>query len=140
MRTAEAMAKEVRITHPNENLDDIAKKMKQYDVGVMPVVEEDKVVGVLTDRDIIIRAIAEGKKPQDVKARDAMSTNVITINENEEIKKAGQLMKENQVRRLVVLDDNNKLTGMFSLGDLATAHINEKYPGEVLEEVSKPEQ
>jgi CBS domain-containing protein len=138
MQTREIMTQDVRLIHPDTSLKEAAGKMKQFDIGMLPVVDEDKVVGILTDRDIIVRAIAEGKDPDKTRAGDAMSTDVITAYDDQDATEISELMKKNQVRRLVVLNHDNKITGVFSLGDLATALADMEKKGEVLESVSKP--
>jgi CBS domain-containing protein len=138
MQTREIMTQDVKLIHRDTSLKEAAGKMKQFDIGMLPVVDEDKVVGILTDRDIIVRAIAEGKDPDKTRAGDAMSTDVITAYDDQDATEISELMKKNQVRRLVVLNHDNKITGVFSLGDLATALADMEKKGEVLESVSKP--
>ena len=138
MQAKEIMARDVKLIHPNTSLKEAAEKMKQFDIGMLPVVEEDKVVGILTDRDIIIRAIAEDRDPEKTNAGEAMSKDVITAYDDQDAEEISQLMKKKQVRRLVLLNHDEKVTGVFSLGDLATALSDMEGKGEVLEEVSKP--
>ncbi|MBD3382083.1 MAG: CBS domain-containing protein [candidate division Zixibacteria bacterium] len=132
------MAKDVKYIHPDDSLKDAAETMKTFEIGAMPVVRDGKVVGMITDRDILVRAIAEDNDPQSTNIKDAMTAEPITIYEDQGIDEAGRLMKENQVRRLVVLNRNEEISGMFSLGDLATAAIDERTSGDVLESISKP--
>jgi CBS domain-containing protein len=138
-KVKDVITREVKITDPDSTLKDAADKMKEFDVGVLPVVNDGDVVGLLTDRDIVVRAIADGKDPNNAKVSDAMTAGVTSCREDDDIEKAAALMKEKQVRRLVVLDSNEKLAGVCSIGDLATLPGTEnEFAGSVLEQVSKP--
>lgn len=100
-----------------DNVYEAAVLMKQYNVGFIPVLEQDRVVGLLTDRDIVVRGIAE-KKPNSSRIRHVMTEQLITISPDQSIDEAADLMAEHQIRRLLVVDDG-KLVGIVSLGDLA---------------------
>jgi len=119
MKISKIMHRDVKIVGPNETLRDAAVVMKKLDVGVLPVGEHDKLVGMITDRDIAIRGIAEGKGP-DAKARDVMSHEVKYCFEDEDVDHVAENMAELQVRRLPVLNRDKRLVGIVSLGDLAT--------------------
>jgi CBS domain-containing protein len=116
MQIDKIMHRNVKIIGPDETLRDAATAMKKLDVGVLPVGEHDKLVGMITDRDIAIRGIAEGKGP-DTKAREVMSQEVKYCFEDEHV---AENMAELQVRRLPVLNRDKRLVGIVSLGDLAT--------------------
>jgi predicted transcriptional regulator len=105
---------------------------------MLPVVDDGKVVGILTDRDIVLRAVAEGRDPDKTEATDAMSTDVITAYEDQETSEITELMKKKKVRRLVVFNRQNKVSGVFALGDLANALEKRGKIGEVLENISMP--
>ena len=139
MQTKEIMKEEVRLIHPERTLVEAAKKMQQFDIGALPVVDDGKVVGMITDRDILIRAVAEGGNPNETKTGDVMTKDVVTAYDDQDVNEAGKLMKENQIRRLVILNRNNEISGMLSLGDLATAALDRSEKGEVLEKVSEVE-
>ena len=139
MQTKEIMKEEVRLIHPERTLVEAAKKMQQFDIGALPVVDDGKVVGMITDRDILIRAVAEGGNPNETKTGDVMTKDVVTAYDDQDVNEAGKLMKENQIRRLVILNRNNEISGMLSLGDLATAALDRSEKGEVLEKVSEAE-
>jgi len=113
------MTRDVAIANPQETICDAAKMMAECDAGVLPVGENDRLVGVITDRDIAVRAIAEGKGP-DAKIRDVMSGEVRYCFEDDDIDEVLRNMGELQVRRLPVLNRDKRLVGIVSLSDLAT--------------------
>ena len=119
MRVNECMTRDVAIANPQETICDAAKMMAECDAGVLPVGENDRLVGVITDRDIAVRAIAEGKGP-DAKIRDVMSGEVRYCFEDDDIDEVLRNMGELQVRRLPVLNRDKRLVGIVSLSDLAT--------------------
>ena len=139
MQVKEIMTKNPEMVSIDTSLMDAAKKMKDLDVGVMPVSRENSVVGVVTDRDIVVRGIAEQRDPSMTVVRDVMSSHVLTCPENTDIRDAAQTMKKNKVRRLVITDTSGKPVGIISLGDIATkSSAKKEMSGEVLEKVSEP--
>jgi CBS domain-containing protein len=119
MKIGKVMSRDVQLTSPEGRLRDAAALMKKIDAGVLPVAENDKLVGMITDRDIAIRAVAEGKGPN-TKVRDAMSYEVKYCFEDEDVAHVAENMAELQVRRLPVMNRDKRLVGIVSLGDLAT--------------------
>ena len=118
MRVSEAMTREVRIASPGQSIRDVAKIMADIDAGAVPVGEDDRLVGMITDRDIAIRAVAEGKGP-DTPVRDVMSTEVKYVFDDEDLEQVAKNMGDIQVRRLPVVNRDKRLVGIVSLGDLA---------------------
>jgi CBS domain-containing protein len=118
MRVSEAMTPEVKIASPDQTIRDAAKTMAEIDAGVMPVGENDRLVGMITDRDITVRAVAKGMGP-DTRIRDVMSREVLYCFEDEEIEDVAQNMAELKVRRLPVLNREKRLVGILSLCDIA---------------------
>ena len=118
MQVSEAMTSDVKIANPNQTIRDAARLMAQIDVGVLPVGENDRLVGMITDRDIAVRAIAADKGPQ-TPIRDIMSKEVMYCFEDDELDDIVQNMADIKVRRLPVLDRNKRLVGILSLGDIA---------------------
>jgi CBS domain-containing protein len=115
--------------------------MKSLDVGPMPVCgDNDKIVGMLTDRDITIRSTAEGKDPKTTKVQDVMSQDVVWCFEDQDSSEAAKLMRERQIRRLLVMNRDKRMVGIVSLGDLATETGDKHQSGEVLQGVSEPSQ
>jgi CBS domain-containing protein len=113
-----------------------AKMLKDEDVGVAPIVEGQKLVGILTDRDIAIKVVAEGKDPQSTKARDVASTNVLTVDPQQDLDEALRLMAQHQVRRLPVVEEDGKVVGILAQADVALQSDGMK-TGEMVEEISK---
>jgi CBS domain-containing protein len=138
MQIKEIMTRNVQVIAPNANLRDAARMMKDLDVGGIPVCDGDRLQGFVTDRDITIRAVAEGQDPSNCKVSDVMSKGIAWCFEDSDVEEAGRVMEEKQVRRLAVLDSNKRLVGIVSLGDLALESEDEDFTGEVLERVSEP--
>jgi CBS domain-containing protein len=137
MTTArDLMTKGAECVQANETLVDAARKMRDLDVGALPICgEDDRLKGVLTDRDIVVRCIAEGKNPADVKAGDMGQGKPVTIGADDSAEEALQTMSQHQVRRLPVID-GQRLVGMLSQADVARALPNAQV-GEMLEDVSE---
>jgi CBS domain-containing protein len=136
MRVSECMTPEVRIASPNETLRQAAQMMAEMDAGILPVGENDRLVGMITDRDIAIRGIAEGKGP-DAKVREVMSVEVRYCYEDETIDDVLRNMGDLQVRRLPVLSRDKRLVGIISIGDLATSGMATE-TGNALSGISRP--
>jgi len=136
MRVSEAMSREVRIASPDQSIAEAAQIMAEIDAGSLPVGEEDRLVGMITDRDIAIRGVAKNCEP-DTKVREAMTPEVRYCFEDEELDDVVDNMGENKVRRLPVIDESEKLVGIVSLGDLARESRGEAAQ-EALEGVSQP--
>ncbi|MBO9128843.1 CBS domain-containing protein [Bacillus sp. 165] len=131
----EIMSTDIFCCTPLDNAYEAALMMKQQDVGVIPVVENGHVVGLVTDRDLVIRGIAE-KHPGSSKITDLMSTEVICVSPNDPVEKATELMATHQIRRLPVVE-NGQLVGMLSLGDIAVEDQVDEQAGIALSEISE---
>ena len=119
MRVSDAMTREVRVASPGQSIREVAKMMDEINAGSMPVGDNDRLVGMITDRDIAIRAVAEGKGP-DTPVRDVMSSEkVLYCYEDEELDHVAKNMSQEQVRRLPVVNRDKRLVGIISFGDLA---------------------
>jgi CBS domain-containing protein len=114
-----------------------AKMMKDEDVGLAPVVEGERLVGTLTDRDIVTRVVAEGKDPQTVTVREVASTDLVTVDPEQDLGEALRLMASNQVRRLPVVEEDGRLVGVVAQADVARQSDDER-TGALVEEISKP--
>jgi|SoiMethySBSTD1v2_1073268.scaffolds.fasta_scaffold502028_2 CBS domain-containing protein/sporulation protein YlmC with PRC-barrel domain len=132
------MTREVEVVHPESTLREAAQKMATLDVGPLPVCKGDEIVGMLTDRDITVRATAEGLDPKTTKVYEVMTPEIVFAYEDEDVSDAAQLMAEHQIRRLVVLNRDKQLVGIISLGDLAVHTGDVQQAGETLEGVSDP--
>jgi CBS domain-containing protein len=137
MKLKEIMTKHVEAVGPDPPIQEAATRMRSLDVGVLPVFEGDRLVGMLTDRDLTLRAIAEGKDPKTTTVQEAMTADVAYCFEDQDVEEGQRIMKENQIRRLPVLNRDKLLVGIVSLGDFAT-RTDEKRAGETLEKVSEP--
>ena len=136
MDVREVMTPDVVVASPDDTLQHAAEMMIDIDAGVLPVGEKDRLVGMLTDRDITIRAVAAGKAPAECKVREIMSPEIKYIYEDESLEDAARNMSELQIRRLPVLSRDKRLVGIVSLGDLA---LKKKGPaGDALKGVSRP--
>ena len=139
MKVSEIMTREVEIIQPDDTLHMAAQKMRDRDIGFLPVCDGASLMGVLSDRDITIRAFADGMDTNVMLGRDLMTTPAIYVFDDQDITEAAKIMGENQIRRLVVLSrDDERLVGVISLGDLARSGITD-ISGQVLQKISEPE-
>jgi CBS domain-containing protein len=136
MQISEAMSTDVKIASPGQTIRDAARLMAEIDAGVLPVGENDRLVGMITDRDIAVRAVAAGKGPN-TPVRDVMSTEVMYCFEDDEIDEVSQNMAEIKLRRLPVLNSEKRLIGIVSLGDIALVDGPE-HAGNALCGISEP--
>ena len=136
MRVSEAMTADVQIAHPNQTIQDAAKIMAKIDAGILPVGENDRLVGMITDRDIAVRGVAKGLKP-DAKVRDVMSNEVKYCFEDDDLDEVAHNMAHIKVRRLPVLNHDKRLVGIVSLGDIAMADGPDS-AGEAICGISEP--
>lgn len=137
MKVKDCMSDSPQCVSPQTSLIDAAKLMAKDDFGFLPICEKDRLIGVVTDRDIAIRAVAEGKDLLKTTVRDIMTEKVSYCFLEDNISDACESMENKQIRRLIVLDENKRLKGIISLGDLATRSHNEHLYAEVLEHVSQ---
>ncbi len=138
MQVKDVMTSEVEVISPDATLQEAAEKMQAFDVGPVPVCDGDRVVGMITDRDITVRATAVGQSPFTGLVRDAMTPNPVFCYEDQDVTEAARLMEEHQIRRLIVLNREDRLVGIVSLGDLAVESGDEQLSGEALKEISQP--
>ena len=134
MNIREVMTSNPRTVSPSDTIQNAARIMRDEDTGAVPVVENGRPVGMVTDRDIVVRAVANGELNRPV--RDVVSGNVVTARPDMSTKEAAQLMSEYQVRRLPVVE-NDCLVGIVSIGDLAVKEADDKRMGDVLQEISQ---
>jgi CBS domain-containing protein len=136
MKVSEVMTRDVVVANPRQSICDAAKLMAESDMGALPVGENDRLVGVITDRDIAVRAVAKRLSP-DTPVRDVMSQEVLYCFEDEEVEHVARNMADQQVRRLPVLNREKRLIGIVSIGDLAL-HAKPKTAGEAIAGISRP--
>jgi CBS domain-containing protein len=138
MQVKDVMTRGVECVSPDTPLQEAARKMRDLDVGPLPVCDNDRLAGMLTDRDITVRAVADGRDPKSAKVRDAMSEGINYCFEEDDVEQAARVMRERQVRRLAVLNRDKRLVGIVSLGDLAVETRGDEVAGKTLERVSQP--
>jgi CBS domain-containing protein len=137
MKVREAMTRDVRLIKPDQSIREAARAMAELDIGVLPVEENDRLVGMITDRDITVRAVAQGLGP-DTPVREVMSPEVKYCFEDQSIDEVTESMGENRIRRLPVLNRDKRLVGILSLGDLAIDETAQDEAGEALGRISRP--
>jgi CBS domain-containing protein len=136
MKVSEVMTRDVVVANPKQSICDAAKLMAESDTGALPVGEDDRLVGVITDRDITVRAVAK-RLSADTPVRDVMSKEVLYCFEDEEVEHVARNMADQQIRRLPVLNREKRLIGIVSIGDLAL-HAKPKTAGEAMAGISRP--
>lgn len=135
MRVSEVMTRDVRVVAPDQTLQDAARLMGELDIGALPVAENEKLVGMITDRDIAVRAVARGRGAE-TSIREAMTQDIKYCYDDQTTDEVTRNMADIQVRRLPVVDRNKRLVGILSLGDLA--HADTPDAGEALKGISQP--
>ena len=136
MKVCDAMSCDVIVASPTQSIRDAAKTMAKIDAGILPVGENDRLVGMITDRDIAIRAVAEGKPPT-TKVRDIMSEEVLYCFDDQDLEEVAQNMSQMKVRRMPVVNREKRLVGIISLGDLAR-NEDTGTTGETVSNISQP--
>ena len=136
MKITECMTRDVQIANPTQTLSEAAQLMAQLDVGVLPVGESDRLVGMITDRDIAIRGVAQGRGP-DASVRDVMSNEVRYCFDDETIEEVARNMGDIKVRRLPVLNRDKRLVGIVSLGDLTQDRSSDGDASDALRKISQ---
>ena len=131
------MSRDVKVISPDATIMDAAQQMLNGNFGMLPVGENDRMIGAVSDRDIAIRAVAEGKDGN-TKVRDVMTANIIWAYEDDSVDDAAKLMSEHQIRRIPVVNVDKRLVGIVALGDFAVDSSDIKTAGEALSEISKP--
>ncbi len=137
MKVRDIMTRQIENIPQDSTIRDAARKMRDQDVGMLPVEQNGEIVGAVTDRDITVRATSSGADPNKTKVEKAMSTEVFSCIEDDDLQQAAEIMEKHQIRRLMVQNDRGDFTGIISLADLALHHKDE-LEVEVLEQVSQP--
>lgn len=137
MKTKDKMTRNVISVSPEASVLEASQIMRDINVGILPVSLGNELHGVITDRDIVVRVVAEGVEAKDIKIKDIMSSNVECCREDDDLNNVAKQMESRQIRRLPVVDDENKLVGVISLGDIAV-RAGKAQAGEILEKVSEP--
>jgi CBS domain-containing protein len=137
MQVREIMTGGVEVIHPDSTLDEAAATMKRLDIGLLPVCDESRLVGIITDRDITVRSVAQSEDPASDQVRDIMTPDVVSCFEDQDVAEVSRLMQEKQIHRVLILNRDQRLVGVVSLGDLAVETGNQQLAGETLERVSE---
>jgi len=135
MKVREIMTSNVECLGPEITLKEVAQEMKSLDVGFMPICENDRLVGTVTDRDIVIRAVADGLDVNTCRARETMSRDVVYAFEDDDVKTVAEKMREKDVRRILILDRGKRLVGVVSIGDISK--VEEKVSGKTLHDIAE---
>ena len=135
-KVKDVMSRDVQVIGPDGSIGDAAKQMLKGNFGMLPVGENNRMIGAISDRDIAIRAVAASKNP-DAKVRDVMSEGIIWAYEDDSIADAAKRMSEHQVRRLPVVNADKRLVGIVALGDFAVDSADIEVAGQALSEISK---
>jgi CBS domain-containing protein len=138
MKVSEIMTTEFEMIDSTRSLYQTAEKMKSRNVGFLPVREGKKLIGIITDRDIVIRGLAARKDPKSAHVRDILTSDIFQCFEDDNVEDAARMMEDNQVRRLVVVNRDHDPVGIVSLGDIAVKTGQDQLSGEILERVSEP--
>lgn len=138
MRLTDVMTRDAECAKPGDSLAHAAERMRDLNVGSLPVCDNDRLAGVITDRDITIRATASCCDPEKTTVADVMTPDIVYCFEDQDVSEAAQRMEEKQIRRIAVLNRNKRLVGIVSLGDLAVKVHDEKLSAEALEHISEP--
>lgn len=137
MKVKDIMTKNVAYINPNSNLVEAAQLMQKHNVGSIPVCDQSGVIGIVTDRDIVVRNIAHGNNPQNTPVKDVMTTSVTTATPDMDVDDVSKIMAIHQVRRVPVVE-NNMIVGIVALGDVAADHKFDTEASEALSEISRP--
>lgn len=139
-RVRDVMTRNPRTVRRDDSLEEAARLMRECDCGAVPVVDDDrrKPVGIITDRDIVVRSIGEGKNPSDLRVSDCMSSNVFTVQEDDSLQRVFDVMSDHRVRRVPVVDRNERLVGIIAQADVALKSDQEQRVEQTVENISKP--
>lgn len=137
MQVKEAMCKNVKIIKPTTTLREAAEYMRECDCGYLPVGSDDRLKGAVTDRDIVVRGIAPGLNPDETAVEDVMTQKIIYCFEDDDVEKAAEHMKQEQIRRLVVLNSDKRITGVITVGDIARASNDNHLLGDIENSVAQ---
>ena len=139
-RSRDVMTRDLVYCLPDETVANVAQLMKKEDIGPILIIDNDeskRLVGIVTDRDLALKVVGEGRDPQNTKVEDIMTVKIVTSRANDDVQKAMKAMAQYQLRRIPVVDDNDRLVGIISQADVATRVDEPKKTAEVVKEISK---
>lgn len=137
---SDLMTRNLVCAQPDDSVASVAQLMKENDIGPIPIVEDvvsNKLVGIVTDRDMAMKVVAEGRDPNTTRVKEVMTQDVVTARDNEDIRNALEAMSQHQLRRILVVDENNTLVGIIAQADIATRLDQPEKTGEVVKEISQ---
>jgi CBS domain-containing protein len=137
LKVKDIMTKNVAYINPAATVIEAAQLMQKHNIGSIPVCDQSGVVGIVTDRDIVVRNVAHGTNPQSISVRDVMTSQITTTTPDTDVNSVSKMMSQNQIRRIPVVE-NNKIVGIVSLGDMATDGVFNTEASAALSEISKP--
>lgn len=137
MKIRDIMTRDVELVNPSTTLQEAARRMRDADTGFLPVGEDDKLVGTVTDRDITVRCVAEGANPTEATVKDAMTDELVYIFDDQDSADAAQMMSERKIRRLPVINRDKRLVGVLSIGDVAGRTDDDDLVGQTEEDIAK---
>jgi CBS domain-containing protein len=138
MDIGSVMTREVTVVRPDSSVQEAAQVMQRLNVGSVPVCTGRKLLGMLTDRDITVRAVAAGRDPRQTRAEEVMTPDVVYAYEDQSVEEVADMMSAHQIRRMPIISRNKELVGIVALGDLAVDVQDDQMSGDVLEDVSEP--
>jgi CBS domain-containing protein len=136
MKVRDVMTNSVDWVTPDTSVVEVAQLMKKDDVGSIPVCKEDRLIGIITDRDIVLKVVSAGGNTNNISVKDVMSTDIISVSADQDVHEAADLMSRNQIRRLPVLE-KGELVGILAIGDLAVEKIHINEAGDALSDISQ---
>ncbi|MBI4473293.1 MAG: CBS domain-containing protein [Acidobacteria bacterium] len=137
MKVSEIMTKKVECIAPNTTISKAAELMRDHDIGFLPVCDNDRLAGTVTDRDITIRSVAQGRDPRLAPISEIMSQSVFYCYEDDDVEKVGREMQNKEVRRMLILNRDKRLVGVVSLGDIAKTSGEKELAGETLGDIAE---
>jgi len=137
MQAKDIMSTHVELISPETAIRDVAQKMKASEVGFLPVGENDRLVGTITDRDIVLRVVAEGKDVEECKTRDVMTNEVFWCYDDQDADEVAEYMADMEIRRVLILNRSKRLVGVVSIGDLAKIGGEQEKTGDTLREIAE---
>ena len=138
MKIKEIETRNPKVIGPEDMICEAARMMEEHDIGMLPVCDGSRLLGAITDRDLVIRGMSKGYDPLTTKVKDVMTPEVCYCFEDDDLEEVAQMMEDRQIRRIPILDSNKRLVGIVSLGDFAVRSRAPKVTEEVLERVSQP--
>lgn len=137
MQVSEIMTRSVATIDAEASLEQAAEEMSEMNIGLLPTIEQGRISGVVTDRDIVVRGIARHRDPARTRVREVMSANPVTVHDRDSVETAAQVLSRQKIGRVLVVDDSNRAVGIVSMGDMALKSSDPGLTGDMLRNVSE---